>query len=400
MSCPPRPLPSPRSADLARVPPIFATRLGRSLALACLSASLLACGGGSSAGASDPAGSDERSNNAGDGSGDGNGNGNGNESTVNPPSSSSGIFAEPSRLLCTSPTEPCSEPTASFISAEQLIALQRNPNGSRVRFRAIGVEFDDYYESVHPHGVTRSVTRYAAIDKPIVLGADRIVEDETTYVYASTPDAASFRYVQGESQAVLMAMLGHFSPFVLERALVYDRAGSATSEFRRGVRQAFATLGPLTDKASAPKESTITYSGMLYVQAGDGSPITLPTGIGVLSHKVFGSCPVDLTLDVASGRLTTTPVTCKALGTDAEIRFSLSELDFRDSRISDGVATIDRQASISISGPSSGNQNFEPTSVVFETSTLNGAVYGPAAAGVAIHGQGSKGIFHLQAWRQ
>ena len=383
---------------------------------------LAACGGGSAAagavatpgtgtGGGATAGGSTGDAGAGTGAGTGTGTDTGGAGTGTTAPVAAGVFAAPSGPLCATRRQDglCTEPTASAVSAEQLFALQQNAAGERFAFNVIGVEHDAYQElgSIASElVVTNSSMTYSPLEKVLTLGANQLTEDGLQYSFDSVPSAYSLKYTAGENQALLTAMPPSMLPLVLARNVAYERVVPTMNVGgRQGDRTWQAALGPLTDSALAPSEATVTFTGMLHVMAGDGSPVPTGEKSKVFGHFVSGSCPVTVSFSPGSGSLVVAPVQCTALVTQAVIHFTLAPLTISASRVSGALGI---EASIQLEGPSAGIQTglpgsgatLEPTSVTFQTAHISGAVYGAGATGVAVSGAGAAGHFILYAYRQ
>jgi hypothetical protein len=150
----------------------------------------------------------------------------------------------------------------------------------------------------------------------------------------------------------------------------------------------------------APAAADVAYTGTVTIRAGDGSPVKLSTGVGLLGHVVWGSCPITLSLHTSDGKLTTTETSCTDPQTQAVIRFRLAPLYFTASRVRGQIGS---EAQVQIEGPSGGLVSIagiERTSAPFSSSSVGGAVYGKSAAGIGVVGVNANGMFQIVARRQ
>lgn len=311
------------------------------------------------------------------------------------------VFAEPSAALCAvrDAGNICAEPTSSQATAAQLQALQQNASGELVYFTAIGAENDLYQafaSAASGLGVTSSQSNYALLEEALVFGHNQVTEGSTVYSFNRATDAANLEYASGQSTYALSLLWGGGTPFAGRRNNIYDKSVGGDSSGHIGAKTWHHFFGPLTDRADAPAEADVQYTGSVTLQAGDGSPYTVG-GVGAMGRIVFGGCPITLTLHTSDGTVTSTGARCTFAQTNAVIQFTLAPLHFSASRLK---GHLGNEASIQIEGPSNGLATAPTTSALFNTSQISGAVYGPAAAGIAIVGSGPQGMFEIVAVRQ
>ncbi|CAN5697408.1 hypothetical protein BH11PSE8_BH11PSE8_14070 [soil metagenome] len=321
--------------------------------------------------------------------------------TPTTPPATSTVFAEPSGALCAvrDANSICAEPTSSQASVAQLQALQQDATGDLVHFTAIGVENDLYqaFGSVASGlGVTSSQSNYALLEQTLVLGRNQVTEGSTTYAFSRIADTGNLEYASGENRYALSLLWGGGTPFTGRRNNTYDEAVGSDGGGHVGIKIWASFFGPLTDLASAPSEADVQFTGTLSIQGGDGSPYPVGSA-GRMGRMVYGSCPITLTLHTSDGTLTSTGAVCTDPQTTAVIQFTLAPLHFESSRLK---AQLSNEAGIQIEGPSGGLTGAPITRAQFASSQISGAVYGPAAAGIAIVGSSPQGMFNLVAVRQ
>lgn len=314
------------------------------------------------------------------------------------------VYAEPSGTLCATrdASNVCNEPTSSAVTTDQLLALQQNATGEQVHFNALGVQNDIYqqFASVASGlGVTTSSSTYTLLEQPILLGRNQVTEGSVTYAFDSTSGAATLKYASGKNTVALSSGTGAGTPFALRRDTIYAESGSVDGSGTRGLKDWPAFFGPLTDRVDAPAEVDITYVGAVGIRAGDGSPVVI-NGLGTLGHVAWGGCAITLTLHTSTGTLTTTDAKCTDAQTQAVITFTLAPLYFKASRV---AGQSGGEASIDIDAPSGGLVSvpgIEHTKVQTRSSSISGAMYGRAAAGIAVVGSSAQGTFQIVAHRQ
>ena len=296
----------------------------------------------------------------------------------------------------------CAAPTSSGATNAQLRALQQNATGDEVRINAIGMQGDIYqaFASVASGvGVTSSQSSYALLEQPLVLGRNQVTEASTTYAYSSTPDVLHLKYAAGIDTLTLGQATVNDGAFTVQRSNTYDKSiGSGGSGGHIGVKDWHAMVGMLTDRTDAPADADVQYAGSVTIRAGDGSPV-IRNGVGQAGHITFGGCAITLKLHTATGALTTTDASCTDAQTGAVIRFTLAPLNFSGSRLAGQLGT---EANVQIAGPRGGligPPAAEPTSALFSSSSLAGAVYGKAAASIVVVGASAQGIFRIVAQR-
>ena len=305
--------------------------------------------------------------------------------------SGNSTFAQPSSALCAQRDlfGVCAEPTSSALTITQLLALQGDESGERVRFTAFAIETNIAGDPDLPaFGGKPSPFTYALLEQPVVIGRRMISFDKAYGEIGGTPYLGLGRFLPGTSESLDPTGLGA-APIELRSLFSY---GSSQWDWS-------GVFSPLTDRIDAPADQEITYLGLVRIQAGDGGWVASP-GPGVPAHSrwVFGSCPITLKLSTADGNLAVDEAACTDPNTQAVIRFNMGPVSFKDSRLhalgSEAVVQIDR-----LTGGLIGIPNIEPIAVQFQSNRLVGAIYGRAAAGIALLGWSPQGRIEIVARR-
>ena len=309
------------------------------------------------------------------------------------------VFAEPSGTLCSQRDSAgiCGEPTSSAVSADQLTALQQNPSGDRIRFNAIGVLTDAYVATTLPQpGVTTSSWNYALLEAPLVFGRNMVDDATDVYTYGGAANVFTARYVAGDNSLLLGAGgPSPGAPFSVTRTAYYAKSSGATGGIS-GSKTWISSFGPLTDRVDAPTDSVVQYAGCSPVWSGSGAQVR--QGATMVSGDLsWGACPITLSLDVGSGKVTTGDAGCTDAQTKATIGVSLQPLYFSGSHI---AGQIGSEAIVRIEGGPTEGFGGRHFASQFTSSAIRGAVYGKAAATIVLVGASPSGNFQIVAYRR
>ncbi|CAN5771658.1 hypothetical protein BH11PSE8_BH11PSE8_44350 [soil metagenome] len=116
-------------------------------------------------------------------------------------------------------------------------------------------------------GVTTSQGDCTVLEKTLVLGRNQVTEDSRAYAFSRAVDAGNLEYASGESRFALSLLWGGGTPFAGrcnnndEKSIGTDGTGHV------GVKTWANFFGPLTDRANAPTEVDVQYTGTIVIHS-------------------------------------------------------------------------------------------------------------------------------------
>lgn len=304
------------------------------------------------------------------------------------------VFAEPSAPLCSKKTfDVCEEPTSSGATIDQLRTVLTDPQGPMVSLKRHGNTFFDH-SKLDGGGWEEGSHDYGSAVKTILIGRNQVVMDNMTYTYSKTLPSGLLQF-NGDSTKGVAVEYGDprvhsFDGIKLSAtenkiSVVPVPGQSAISTY--DVQYWSSLVHLLTDWADAPPANTeIQYEGFATVLFGSGAPDDSKKN-RLLSGA---TCPITLTLNAFTGRLSAPPVTCSYENTT--MSFSLKDLTIRGSMVWGGLGN---EASAYGSGVDSSNSVTVPLD--FTSSTVDAAVYGSGAKFIVVEGSGPRGSFQILA---
>jgi len=330
---------------------------------------------------------------------------------VMPPVVASTIFSEPVDVKCDTANgeKVCDAPTSSKMTKEALAAVLTDAKAGPIVFDIHTTEFRSRSllqraSPTQPRIATEGNATYGDSRQKLSLSSGAVLFRGKNYAYTGTraPNATRLYCATTDECMQIGLVADQAGGAQLVSMLVNDSTGSIVNAERIQIesRGAVGLFGLLTDRAAVtvPAGEVIKYSGLLMVQAGDGSPI---------APDQFNSggvrCAVELTLDVRNGRIAPAQVEC----TDAEkgvLKLSLPALVVEKSRIR--TFAMGEVAAIHASKFATTSSSPAPVPLLlgsaapFNSNAISGAVYGSNADTLIVNGSGSLGMFSILATRQ
>jgi len=176
----------------------------------------------------------------------------------------------------------------------------------------------------------------------------------------------------------------------IDGTVVTGAGGSTIMETNSSEWDAY--IGLLADRQSVllPSNDRITYSGIVYVIAGDGTPL------GSWFTGGVNGCPIELTLNTSNGDITTPGARCAAVD-GGSLDFSLKTVVLDKSKVR--PVLLADAALVSGFVTSAPRVPFIKTPFTFQSTKIAGGVYGGNAEILTIFGSSPRGVFQIVARR-
>ena len=319
-------------------------------------------------------------------------------SALSPPTAT--VFAEPSGVLCTNMVgSDCVEPTAFGATPQQLLATLRDPLGPTFRLTRFGSSTVTHTKT--SNGIlTEGSSSYASLEKLMVFGRNQIQVDGKTYAFASTLANGDLVFRASATDQLLIPPMNSVGVVLSQYNPIASAMGVGTPNLEITVDSYtwLSFFGVLTDRAvvSIPANNLIQYSGSITFIGGDGTPFPMSS----FGRNTRVSCPINMTLNTMTGRLSTSNVNCTD-SSGTSLTFTQRDLYIDHSRVS---RFIGDEATAFTSGPAYPGNSANPAvprlDVTFTSNRVGGAVYGPNGQYLSIQGSALIGQFIVTALRQ
>ncbi|MEF7615651.1 hypothetical protein V4F39_17180 [Aquincola sp. MAHUQ-54] len=326
--------------------------------------------------------------------GGGGGEGSGSDGEPN----ASTVFAAPSGALCAAKDDRghCLQPTASAVTAEQMLAVLNDPEGPQVKFEGVGQVLGGAWRVTSGEIPEYTHYTYDLARKTMVIGRHRVEMDGEVYRFKEFDGERKYKYVNDANTGLVELTL--FSEEVLT-VLRSTGAGYVTGSITTGITSEvddevwLGEVGLLTDRADAVTGDAVRYKGVIFALAGPGTPIPLAED-NFYYNATSDGCEIDLEFNAVTGVLRADPTACAPTGVQFTLAenpaFENSEPKLKSSDRSTGVVTY--YASRNLDDPI--------VSLPFGATKFDGAFFGRGAKRLHLSGSDANGSFYIKAERQ
>ncbi|MEF7615658.1 hypothetical protein V4F39_17215 [Aquincola sp. MAHUQ-54] len=324
--------------------------------------------------------------------GGGGGEGSGSDGEPN----ASTVFAAPSGALCATKDDRghCLQPTASAVTAEQMLAVLNDPEGPQVKFEGVGQVLGTVSRSVGT-AIQHFQRTYDLARKTVVIGRQRVEIDGKVYRFTEFDGERTYKYVNDANTGGVELVL-----FTEEVLAITESTGtgSTTGSVPHLVVEADTTvwvgeIGLLTDRADAVTGDAVRYQGVVFAIGGPGTPLPEGNG-GQYLNGTSNGCDITLEFNPVTGVLRAEPTSCVGSGAQFTLAddpvFENSEPKLKSAARSTGV----------VIGHAFSDPDDPTVSATFGATKFDGAFFGRGAKRLHLSGSDANGSFYIKAERQ
>lgn len=323
------------------------------------------------------------------------------------PATTNSIFSDPVAMTCQVQTagKTCNAPTASYGGSELIQAALTDPLAGAMTIKSFGYSWLQYtrLESSGAAFIpTAGSMAFDGSEEEVKLGVGAIAFQGATYTFDKTYPHASgktgriYCRVPKDCIYTVPTVLYETQP-AAEYGKLVDLHKTQTNGtvvtggvtiMETNASEWDAYIGLLTDRLSVvlPSSNRITYSGIVYVVAGDGTPLGNWFKGGVVG------CPIVLTLNTSNGDITTPGASCTT-GDGGSLDFALETVVVDQSKVRPIlIADAALVSGFVMSGTTAPKIK---TPFTFRSTKIAGGVYGSNAETLTIFGSSPTGVFQI-----